>query len=75
MNHVTQLGTRVTYDAEADAMAIRLPQLGSSYAESEELAPGVIVDFDAQGRVIGIQLLDVRQIIADGRRDGEGTTP
>lgn len=70
MNHVTPAAARVIYDPEADAMAIRLPQLGAVYAESEEVAPGVIVDFDAQGRVIGLQVLGVRHIMAMAEEEG-----
>ena len=28
-------------------------------AESEEVRPGVVLDFDAQGQVLGIEMLDV----------------
>jgi uncharacterized protein YuzE len=61
-------GARATYDPEADAIAIRFPQAGSGYAESEEVAPGVILDLDAEGRVIGVQLLDVRELLENGAR-------
>ncbi len=29
--------------------------------ETEEVAPGVMLDFDSEGRVIGIEVLGVRQ--------------
>ena len=29
--------------------------------ESEEVSPGVVLDFDNDGRVVGIEILDVRQ--------------
>jgi len=55
----------VSYDPQVDALSIRLSQHGGAYVESEEVAPGVVVDFDAGGRVIGIELLGVRQVLAE----------
>ena len=50
---------KVEYDPKADAMVIRL--LAGTVAESEEVRPGVVFDFDAAGRVLGIEMLDVSQ--------------
>ena len=50
---------KVEYDPKADAMYIRL--LAGTVAESEEVRPGVVFDFDAAGRVLGIEMLDVSQ--------------
>lgn len=48
-----------TYDREVDAIAVRFAPDGARYAGSEEVAPGVVLDYDEQGRVIGVELLDV----------------
>ncbi len=64
-------GARATYDAEADALALRFPAAGSGYVESEEVAPGVILDLDKEGRVIGVQVLDLRDLLARGERRAE----
>ena len=48
---------KIEYDQQADAMYIRL-RVGD-VAESEEVRPGVVLDFDAQGQVLGIEMLDV----------------
>jgi uncharacterized protein YuzE len=50
---------KLEYDQQADAMYIRLRQ--AKVAESEEVRPGVVLDFDAQGQVLGIEMLDVSQ--------------
>jgi uncharacterized protein YuzE len=50
---------KIEYDPKADAMYIRL--LAGTVAESEEVRPGVVFDFDAAGRVLGIEMLDVSQ--------------
>jgi uncharacterized protein YuzE len=48
---------KIEYDLQADAMYIRLK--AGVVAESEEVRPGVVLDFDAEGKVLGIEMLDV----------------
>jgi uncharacterized protein YuzE len=48
---------KIEYDRQADAMYIRLK--AGVVAESEEVRPGVVLDFDAEGKVLGIEILDV----------------
>ena len=50
---------RVRTDEAADALYIRLEE--SPIVESEEVSPGVILDFVEGGRVVGIEILNVRQ--------------
>lgn len=50
---------RVRMDEAADALYIRLQE--TAIAESEEVSPGVILDFDESGRVVGIEMLGIRQ--------------
>jgi uncharacterized protein YuzE len=47
----------VEYDPAADAMYIRL--LSGEVVESDEVKEGVVFDYDAEGRVLGIEILDV----------------
>ena len=54
----------VTYDPELDAIAIRFAPEGARYSESEEIAPGVVLDYDAEGRVIGVELLYVTDLLS-----------
>ena len=49
------------YDAEVDAIAIRWS--GVKVDESDEIEPGVIVDYDADGTVIGVEILNASQRI------------
>jgi len=58
---------KATYDAQADAISVRFAPDGATYIESEEVAPGVVLDYDAQGRVIGVELLYVRDLLAAGK--------
>ena len=50
---------RASYDPEADAMFIWFGPEGVKSAETEEVAPGIMLDFDDAGRVIGIKVLGV----------------
>ncbi len=50
---------KIEYDQQADAMYIRLR--AGTVAQSDEVRPGMVLDFDAQGRVLGIEMLDVSQ--------------
>lgn len=47
---------RLHVDTAADALYLRLDD-ATPVAESEEVAPGVVLDFDAAGRVVGVELL------------------
>ena len=46
---------RLKIDKENDVLYLRLDE--TAIVESEEVQPGVILDFDKDGRVIGIELL------------------
>ena len=49
---------RAQFDPEADALYLRLDE--SAVVESEEIHPGVILDFNAQNDVVAIEVLHVR---------------
>ncbi|MBI5562449.1 MAG: DUF2283 domain-containing protein [Deltaproteobacteria bacterium] len=48
---------RLKVDNESDALYFRLDE--SAIAESEEVEPGVILDFNAAGKAVGIELLNI----------------
>ena len=50
---------KIEYDQQADAMYIRLR--ACTAAESDEVRPGVVLDFDSSGRVLGIEMIDVSE--------------
>lgn len=52
------MSPKVSYDAEANAAYIRLS--GAKVLESEEVSPGVVFDFDSDGHIVGIELLDAK---------------
>jgi uncharacterized protein YuzE len=48
----------VKYHADDNAAYIRLSE--GDILESSEIAPNVIFDYDVDGRIVGIELLDAR---------------
>ncbi len=51
----------VEYYRDSDMLYIKLAE-GTS-TESEETAPGVVLDFDASNRVIGVEIEDASKFI------------
>jgi len=61
---------KFTYDDNADAAYIRIMDAANgAVKESEEVRPGVIVDFDQEGRMVGIEILSVSKLYPDFVRD------
>jgi uncharacterized protein YuzE len=52
---------RTSYDPEADAMFVWFGPDGVKSAGTEEVSPGIMLDFDGEGRVIGVEVLDVSE--------------
>jgi uncharacterized protein YuzE len=52
---------RTSYDPETDAMFVWFGPEGVKSAGTEEVSPGIMLDFDSEGRVIGIEVLDVSE--------------
>ena len=48
---------KLKVDKENDALYFRLDE--SSVVESEEVQPGVILDFNVEGKMVGIEILDL----------------
>jgi len=49
---------RVKVDMESDALYFRLSE--DPIANSEKVSPGIIVDYNASGKVIGIEILEIK---------------
>ncbi len=49
---------RITYDSEVDALYIRFLE---STVTTEHVAEGIAVDYDAEGRIAGIEILDAAE--------------
>ena len=56
---------KVTYDAEVDVLRILLSD--RPIEESDEDKPGVILDYDKDGNVVGLEILDASKRMANPR--------
>ena len=52
------------HDAEADALYLRFAE--TEVIESEEVRPGVVFDFDKEGRIVAIEMLDASEHLPAG---------
>ena len=56
---------KVTYDAEVDALTIILSDV--AVQESDEAKPGVILDYDAAGNAVGLEILNASKRVDNPR--------
>ena len=60
---------RITYDREADALYIafgeRPATVGQPQGYVQEVAEGIALDWDGEGRLLGIEILDASKRLAD----------
>ncbi|MBI4560387.1 MAG: DUF2283 domain-containing protein [Candidatus Hydrogenedentes bacterium] len=56
---------RITYGPSVDAVRIQLSEARGD--ESDEEKPGVILDYDSQGNVVAIEILDASQRMTNPR--------
>jgi len=57
---------KVRYDAETDTLTLLLRS--SAVHESDEDKAGVILDYDKDGNVVGIEILDASKRVEDPQR-------
>ena len=53
---------KLKIDEEADALYLRLDE--SAIVESEEVQPGVVLDFNAEKVVVGIEVLNISKRVS-----------
>ena len=53
---------KITYDREVDALYIRFTD---TTVTTQHLAEGIAVDYDADGRLAGIEILDAKRRLGD----------
>ncbi|OGT78424.1 MAG: hypothetical protein A3I78_03295 [Gammaproteobacteria bacterium RIFCSPLOWO2_02_FULL_56_15] len=56
---------KVTYDQEVDVLRILFSN--AAIEESDEGKPGVILDYDVSGNVVGIEILDASKRMENPR--------
>ena len=53
---------KVKYDPQVNILRIRLSD--SPIEESEQVEPGIIVDYDEADNIVGIELLDASELVS-----------
>jgi uncharacterized protein YuzE len=56
---------KVTYDPEVDVLRIVLSN--AEIEESDEEKPGVILDYDKDGNIVGLEILDASRHVENPR--------
>jgi uncharacterized protein YuzE len=56
---------KIVYDQEVDVLRIMLSN--ATVEESDEDKPGVILDYDNEGNVVGLEVLDASKRVEDPR--------
>jgi uncharacterized protein YuzE len=64
---------KVTYDPRTDSLTVILKE-GVPVAESDEDKPGVILDYDDEGNLLSLEILDASRRVTDARRIEYETT-
>jgi len=57
---------KATYDPKTDTLTLLLK--AGLVAESDEGKPGVILDYDSDGNLLGIEVLDASQRVSEARK-------
>ena len=58
---------KVTYDPRTDTLNVTLRE-DAQVAESDEDKPGVILDYDSDGNLVSLEILDASKRVTDARK-------
>ena len=58
---------KVTYDTRTDSLTFLLRD-GASIAESDEDKPGVILDYDIEGNLVSVEILDASVRVSEAQK-------
>ncbi|MGB9775909.1 MAG: DUF2283 domain-containing protein [Anaerolineae bacterium] len=58
---------RIYYDAEVDALYVQFRSLEPGMAQARPLSDQIIADYDPEGRLVGLEILDVSELLGEER--------
>jgi uncharacterized protein YuzE len=58
---------KVSYDSRTDTLSVILKD-NASITESDEDKPGIILDYDARGDLVSLEILDASQRVTEARK-------
>lgn len=56
---------KIEYDSVHDLLYVWLGIPGEKAAKTETVAPGVHADFDREGRLVGVEILEASDVLRD----------
>jgi YD repeat-containing protein len=58
---------KVSYDARTDTLSLILRE-GATVSESDEDKPGIILDYDGDGNLVSLEILDASKRVTDASK-------
>jgi uncharacterized protein YuzE len=58
---------RINYDTKADTLRLILKE-NASVTESDEEKPGIILDYDGQGDLVSMEILDALRRVTEAKK-------
>lgn len=58
---------RVLYDSKTDTLSVVLKE-DAAVAESQEDKPGIVLDYDGDGNLVSLEILDASRRVRDTRK-------
>lgn len=65
---------KIAYDQKTDTLTVILKE-GVTVAESDEDKPGVVLDYDEEGNLVSLEILDASKRVTDARKIEYQTVP